>query len=861
MHGEIDAQTAPLHAYSVSAQRYDALYAPTAQPRPPWQHLLAALHELGPEQLCERQRTTRRLLRESGVTYHVYSDPQGNERPWPLDLIPLLIDSSEWAEIEAGLIQRAELFNLILQDLYGKRSLLRLGLLPPEVVLGHPGFLRPCDGTFNSPHALTLYAADLVRTADGQIWINADHTQAPSGAGYALENRVILSRVLPSLYRDSQVHRLAFFFQSLRTTLSRLARPMQREPRVVLLSPGPWNEAWFEHGYLANYLGYTLVQGEDLLVSDARVWLKTLQGLEPVDVILRRVDDSYCDPLELRPDSRLGVAGLVQAVREGNVAIANPLGSGILESPALLAFLPRLARHFLGQELRLPSVATWWCGEKTACHYVLSHLRELVVYALERYDAALHAIYPAKLNQANYRQLIARIKHNPAGFAAQEILPLAALPTLNEAGHLEPRQGLLRAFLCAREDDYVVMPGGLTRVAGQPDSAQVSNQQGGISKDTWVLASEPEKQHSPQSPRHSPASAGHYTPLPGRVAENLFWLGRYAERGEATPRLLRVIFKRRRLALESATTYDQGALECLLQALTHVTTTYPGFIPPDNASFSAPEAELADLVFNVQRPGTVSFTLNALIRSAYALRDRISSDSWRVLADLREQLKSLEQTHTQDLEQLRASLDQLLTRLLALAGLAQENTPHTLEWAFLDAGRRLERGWLLCALLRATLINLRSTETITEATSLADSDPTEMLLLEAILEYTDSLSAYRTTHQKTTPEVCRVLDLILLDERNPRSLLFQLERLEQHAKTMPHHHPGPRLTAVEHPLIEARTALRLADIAKLACADRESAQRHALDQLLAYQQDRLTQAALALFETYFAFGHSQHRLA
>ncbi|MGH8514783.1 MAG: circularly permuted type 2 ATP-grasp protein, partial [Gammaproteobacteria bacterium] len=372
---------------------------------------------LGPLEFERRAEESRRLLLESGVTYHVYGDREGTERPWDLDPIPFLISSQEWAVIEAGLIQRAEVLNLLLKDLYGPRDLIKKGVLPPELIYAHGGFLRPCmDIQKRGEHWLTLYAADLARAPDGMMWVLGDRTQVPSGTGYALANRMAISRLLPSLFRDAHVHRLALFFQNLRTALAALAPQKDEAPRIVVLTPGPLNETYFEHGYLASYLGYPLVQGDDLSVSDGRVWLRSLQGVEPVDVILRRVDDHYCDPVELWPQSRLGVPGLVEAARQGRVAVVNPLGASLLENPALNAFLPSVARYFLGQDLALPSAPTWWCGEPRGRSHVLAHLDDLVIKATYR-EFGQRPVFGPLLSAKERAVWAARISAHPHAYA------------------------------------------------------------------------------------------------------------------------------------------------------------------------------------------------------------------------------------------------------------------------------------------------------------------------------------------------------------------------------------------------------------------------------------------------------------
>ncbi|MDD1611379.1 MAG: circularly permuted type 2 ATP-grasp protein, partial [Methylococcaceae bacterium] len=451
------------------------MYATENKVLPYWERFMVALESMGSEKIELCRREAQRLLRENGVTYNVYGDSQKLTRPWRLDPVPLLISSEEWAVIEAGLKQRAELLDLILKDIYGKQTLLKKGLLPAELIFGHEGFLRPCVGALqNQQRHLTLYSANLARGPNGCMWVLDDRTQAPSGSGYALENRTVMTRVLPDIFRETQVHRLSGFFNALRKGLADIAPHNKEDPRIVILTPGPLNETYFEHAYLAAYLGFTLVQGGDLTVRDGRVWLKSLAGLQAVDVILRRVDDSFCDPLELRSGSQLGIAGLLEVVRRGNVAIANPLGSSILENPALLAFLPRLSRYFLNEELNLSSVATWWCGQQRERDFVLQNLDRLVIKPINRSQDS-HAVFGGLLSSQVKDQLRSQISAKPHLFIGQEQVSFSTLPAFIDH-HIEPRNAVLRTFAVASGDEYVVMSGGLTRVARQKDNFIVSNQ-------------------------------------------------------------------------------------------------------------------------------------------------------------------------------------------------------------------------------------------------------------------------------------------------------------------------------------------------------------------------------------------------
>src|SRR5580704_1600259 len=476
----VDTPVIPLldEGYSPAPGIYDELSSAPGVYRPHWDAYVASLSEIGREELTRRWHTAQQRIRENGVSYNVYGDPLGMDRPWNLDAIPVLISPNEWRDLEAGLIQRARLLNWIAADIYGPQRLLRGGHLPPAIVFSNPGFWRPChDLRIPDNTHLHLLAVDLARDADGQWWVLSDRPQAPSGAGYALENRIVLAETFPDLFREFNVQRLAAFFRTFRDNLLHLSPAMNRNPSVVLLTPGPLNETYFEHSYLARYLGFTLAQGGDLTVRDSRVFLKTLEGLKQVDVILRRVDGGFCDPIELRSDLFLGVAGLVDAVRGGNVVVANTLGSGLIESPALMPFLPGLSRRFLGEKLKLPSVATWWCGQTPALDYVRENLDSLVIKPSFP-SQGMEPVFGGKLSGEERRKLLERMQARPYNFAGQELLHLSTAPVWQE-NMLATRRVVLRVYVAAVGDSWAVMPGGLVRVSRSLDSPVVSMQRGG----------------------------------------------------------------------------------------------------------------------------------------------------------------------------------------------------------------------------------------------------------------------------------------------------------------------------------------------------------------------------------------------
>lgn len=826
--------------YATQLGSYDKMYATETKVLPHWERFTAALEAMGSEKLSLRRREAQRLLRENGVTYNVYGDAKNLSRPWQLDPIPLLISSEEWTDIEAGLKQRAELLNLILTDIYGKQTLLTKGLLPAELIFGHEGFLHACVNTLHvqQHQQLMLYSANLVRGSKGRMWVLDDRTQAPSGSGYALENRTVMTRVLPDIFRETPVHRLSGFFKALRKGLADIAPHNKEDPRIVVLTPGPLNETYFEHAYLAAHLGFTLVQGDDLTVRDGYVWLKSLSGLQAVDVILRRVDDSFCDPLALRSISRLGVAGLLDAARRGNVVIANPLGSSILENPALLAFLPRLARHFLNEELKLPSVATWWCGQAREREFVLKNIDNLVIKPINR-SQHNYAVFGGLLSSDEKQRLREQILAKPYLFVGQEHVSFSTVPAfINQ--HIEPRNAVLRSFVVASSDEYVVMSGGLTRVARQKDNFVVSNQAGGISKDTWVLATEPDKSVSLWTqPKRNQRIEPVIEPLTSRAADNLFWVGRHLERVKTSSQLLRTVLKKLAESLEFKDAVDNDCLHILLRSLTQVTGTYPGFIKADEKLLKAPQSELLALVQASDRNGTLSKNIQAFAHAALSIRDFWSQDTWRSVDTIQRRWQQHVINADITVEQLQNPLDDLIAGIVAFSGLISESMTREASWLILDSGRRLECALILIALLRSTLASQHE-------------EALQSQVLEAVLVATDSLTIYQRRYRSYI-QLPLVLELLLLDETHPRSLAYQLSRLSTHISALPR--DTRYLSEEERLILKAYTDLRLCTVHELTqMPDNETIYVN-LEQLLANTTTLLWRLADVIAEAYFS--HSQ----
>jgi uncharacterized circularly permuted ATP-grasp superfamily protein/uncharacterized alpha-E superfamily protein len=750
-----------LSGYKRSAGAFDELLAADGEIFPHYAKLLGELEEFGAAELSRRADASQRFVNEHGITYNVYGDPRGMERPWQLDPIPLIVAPEEWRALETSLVQRATLLNKILADCYGAQELIRSRWLSPALVFGQPDFLRPCHG-IRVPDDVFLhfYAADLARSPDGRWWVVSDRTQIPTGAGYALANRLVTSRILPEPFRDNQVHRLAGFFLAAQNTLAQLAPRQADKARVVMLTPGPHNETYFEQAYLARYLGYMLVEGQDLTVRDNHVYLKTLSGLERVDVILRRVDDDFCDPLELRNDSILGVPGLVEAVRAGNVVVANALGSGLVQSPAFMSFLPGLCRHLLGEELKLPSVATWWCGQKAAREHVLKNLDRLVVKPAFRTHSSPAGAGPAELKR--------RIEFDPDLFVAQERVEFSTAPAWQK-NSLAAQPVSLRVFLVADgRGGFCVMPGGLARVSPDSGGNFITMQSGGSSKDTWIPSATPvEELTLLHTSGHSVELRRTGNNLPSRLADNFFWLGRYSERADATSRLLRS-------ALLRFNPERTGGAKPLLAPLLQTLETQgqlPGISakPELWANAEAFEAELLAAIFDPARHGSLRQTAEQLQRLAMLVRDRTSNDMWRVLSQIDDRLATPASSLVMLTGDAVGVLNQTLLGLAAFHGLARENMTRAQAWRFLDMGLRLERAVYICTLLDATL---RSPEA---------ENPS---LLEAVLEVVDSSITFRSRYN-LLPTVPAVFDLVLLDDKNPRSVLFQIKQLVKHFDKLP----------------------------------------------------------------------------
>jgi uncharacterized circularly permuted ATP-grasp superfamily protein/uncharacterized alpha-E superfamily protein len=750
-----------LQSYTADADRYDEMLAADGRLRPHWRTLVDQLENLTPEMMRRRAEEVREAIASDGMTYNVYADPQGANRPWELDLLPQIVAADEWRSLSAAVAQRARLLNAVLGDLYGDQQLLADGLLPPALVFGQHGYLWPCKKIqpLGGVH-LHLYAIDLARSADGKWWVVADRTQGPSGSGYALQNRQIMTRALPEAMRDMHVQPLLNYFHALHQSLTRLAPTNGEPPLVVLLTPGPYNETYSEHAFLAHTLGFPLVEGVDLTVRGEMVFLKTLTGLRRVHAIMRRLDDDYCDPLELRSDSALGIPGLTQAARSGNVLIANALGSGVLESTALHGFLPAICQRLLGEELALPAVASWWCGEKPALDYTLAHLEELVIMPAFP-SMRMQPVFGHTLNGQARRTLVESLQTQPHAYVAQEWVRLSQAPVLSRSGEsrLMSRTVSLRVFATADGiGGYHVMPGGLTRVASRQRRDVVSMQQGGTSKDVWVLGENVDDASGdlmadPVS--RTSALIRTTVDVSSHAGENLFWMGRYTERADNLARLLRTTLQ--------CTTDSQFENRGILHSISAICGHLGILMPKSEQAHPTVTAMQQSMRAAISDPSaTISIAthLRYLHHCGYQVREHLSLDNWQAINRMPAMVHEKMNSPTAILN----VLTNVIQGCSGLAGHALDDMTRDEGWQFLMIGRHIERMVHLANLFDQFL----------------QLEPVHQnAALSWLLESSSSIVTYRVRYRRT-PEWLQVLHLLVFDISNPHSIAYQFGMLQHY---------------------------------------------------------------------------------
>ncbi|MCA0255311.1 MAG: circularly permuted type 2 ATP-grasp protein [Proteobacteria bacterium] len=708
--------------------------------RPVWQPMLSALQRMSAQERHERFARADRYLRDAGVFYRAYGAEGGAERPWPISHVPVIIGEREWADVSAGLVQRAELLEAIVADIYGENMLVREGYLPPALIASNPEFLRPLVGVKPvGGHYLHFCSFEIGRGPDGNWWVLADRTQAPSGAGFALENRVATARAFSDIYAESHVQRLASFFGAFRNALQ--GRKQGNDDRIAVLTPGPANETYFEHAYIARYLGFMLLEGEDLAVVNNRVMVRTVSGLKPISVLWRRLDASYSDPLELNQNSHIGTPGLTQAIRAGNVTMVNALGSGILETRALLAFLPRLSQKLFGEDLKLPSIATWWCGQEAERKHVASNIDRMIIgpaySCLPFFDDRGQSVLGSTLRRNTRDPMADWLAVDGARLVGQEAVTLSSTPAFID-GKLTPRPMSLRVFAARTRDGWQIMPGGFARIGTGANVSALAMQAGGMAADVWIVSDKP-VEATTLLPAEQSFTRNLPGALPSRAADNLFWLGRYIERAEGALRILRAWHAR------FAENADPS------QPLLAYVSDYLKAVDVDSKA-GVPESMLRNI--------------DSAVYSASNIRDRFSPDGWLALNDLAKTARRFHE-RVQPGDDASHAMTILLRKLAGFAGLVHENMYRFTGWRFLSIGRLLERG-----LHMTRLLGHMSRETAPDGA------------LDMLLEIGDSVMTHRRRYNVATARLT-VTDLLALDPLNPRSILFQLNEIRQEVEQLP----------------------------------------------------------------------------
>src|SRR3954471_13307406 len=793
----------------------DEYIAQDGAPREVWTRFFEVFSSLAPADIERRFGAADRHLREAGVTYRAPGDAA--DKIWPLSHLPLLIGDAEWQELCAAIVQRAELLELVLNDLYGEGRLVEEGAIPAAAIAGSTEYLRPVCGVLPpGGRYLNLYAADIGRGPDGGWWVLNDRTQAPSGAGYALENRLVLSRAFTSLYKSMNVERVAPFFEAFRDSLR--ASADRDEPRIALLTPGQFSETYFEHATLARYLGFLLVEGDDLAVSGDRIHIRTVAGLKRLDVLLRRVDSNFLDPLELDASSHLGVPGLIDVIRKNGVVVANMPGSGVMEARALLGFLPSLSRRFFSEELKIPHIATWWCGQKSAREQVLSRLDDFAIEgAYIRGVPGFRGNGPvlaSELSPSERDRLKTAIEHRGLDFVGQELVRLSTTPVWDN-GRITPQPFVLRVFAAATQDGWTVMPGGFCRIADQLDARAVSMGDGTRAADVWVVSDKAVPTTTLLPAADSVRIRRVAGVLPSRAADNLFWLGRYLERAEATLRLVRA------LGLHS----DHSRVATSQHSVERITRLLVTWGAAASGARSQTARIATEALQSTNKFGSALSLIRAALRTASSLRERLSPDAWQVITEMAERLSP----DVQDEDGVVSAAELTLRELATFSGLSQENMNRAVGWRFLDMGRRAERA-----------INTARSARQFAWEDAGDED------LDILLTLVDCQITYRSRYL-IAPVLAPVRDLVVLDPYNPRSVAFQVSALNDHIAELP--------ALKEGGLIERPQRLALALRGRLTIAEAGE-----LDSkwLFALEQDLLTLAdAIGLH--YFPHGASASR--
>lgn len=812
---------------------FDEMFDSSCTARSHWVDIIDGLEKAGIKQLEQKQTEIDWRLEDNGVTYNIYNDPEGNNRRWNLDPIPLVLTSTEWDEISKGLKQRAKLLNLIFKDLYTEQRLIKDGIVPAEIIFAHKSFIPEVFNFENKDYySMRFYATDISRGPDGKFWVINDRTQSPSGLGYAIENRLTMNSISNDLYPNVEILKMAKFIEGFKTMLKSLSSN-QDNPLIALLTPGPLNETYFEHSYISSFLDLTLVQGEDLLVKNNQLWLKSLNGLRKVDTLLRRVDSQYCDPLELRNDSQLGVAGLVNVIRKHNLSMINPIGVGILENIGLNPFMKNIAKYLLDEELILPQIATWWCGQKNELDFVLKNIRNLIIKKIDRTDN-IEVYFANKLNDEDLKNLVEKIQNNPHYYVGQEIIDFSTTPSFAK-GKVEPRNTVIRAFSYLHEDKYHVMPGGLIRVSPTKDSLVVSNQKGGTSKDLWILGKSDDFSGNNIFKNRSFIDS-RLENISTKRAENLFWLGRYLTRAITTARMIRFNIKNMlNLNRYDDNTNSRKTNKILNIALTHLTMSYPGFL--DEKSIY-PVKEIISLIRDKNRIGTLSFTLDMLSNLNASVKNLLAMEAWRIYEKMQKEWNAYSKKEFLTNKDHINELDKLLIYLMAYKELIDESIFKEQGLILYDIGCKIETSQLLISKLRSLLTQ--------KLDKLIEYD-----VLDSMLNSYESYNSYRA-YYKSSLDLENVLDFLIFNTKYPKSLIYIINQLLADLKELPKNIDNSHLSSFEEPVFKVFSMITLTNTQKLLETSEDEYIYKELDEFLSILSNLLTQTSEELTKTYFS---------
>ncbi|ADG94748.1 protein of unknown function DUF404 [Arcobacter nitrofigilis DSM 7299] len=822
-------------AYKLESS-FDEMFDKDTNVKEHWKDILKDLEKAGIEKLEQKQIEIDWRLEDNGVTYNIYNDPNGTNRRWNLDPIPFVVTKEEWEEVSKGLAQRAKLLNLIFKDIYTEQRLIKEGIVPAEIIYGHKSFL-PIVFNFENEdyYSMKFYATDISRGPDGKFWVINDRTQSPSGLGYAIENRLTMNSISNELYPDVKTFKISKFIEGFKEMLTSFASKNNENPLITLLTPGPHNETYFEHSYLSSFLNLTLVQGEDLLTKNNQLWLKTLSGLKKVDAMIRRVDSRYCDPLELRTDSQLGVSGLVNVLRNDNLSMINPIGVGILENIGLNPFMENIAKFFLDEELILPQIATWWCGQKKELAFVLENLTNLIVKRIDK-SSRLEVFFGNQLNEEELLKLKEKILANPNYYVGQEIIDFSTVPSFYK-DKIEPRNAVIRAFsYLNEEEEYSVMPSGLVRVSSSKNSLVVSNQKGGTSKDLWILG-ENHAHAAVNLYRNKDFVDSRLENISTKRAENLFWLGRYLTRAISTTRMIRFNLK----SLLNINRYDDDnniskkTANILNVSLTHLTMTYPGFLNEEEVN---PLKEVVAVIKDTNKVGSLSFTLSMLSNINANVKNLLTMEAWRIYERMQKDWFNYNKRTVISNREHINELDNLLIYLMAYKELIDESIFKEQGLILYDIGCKLEASQLLISKMRSLLT--------TKLDNILEYD-----ILDSMLNSYESYNSYRA-HYKSSLDLENIIEFLLFNTKYPKSLIYIINELLQNLKELPYINKDTHLSDFEAPIFKIYSMLKLSNAKSLLKTKDEDFIYKKFDNLLSKASLHLAESSEELTKTYFS---------